>query len=221
MPLDIQALIFDMDGVITDTVELHFKAWQQLAAEIGIEITESHRDLFRGVSREESLRRLLNGREVNAEQAHDWMRRKNMHYLAYVAYLTPNDILPGVVDLLDEADERSIKKAIASSSRNVPIVLRKLGLYERFDAIADATMIARTKPEPDLFMWAAGRLGVPPSHAVVFEDAEDGVAAALAGGFPVVGLGPARVQRAHFTLPTLEGVTLDLLAEALDALTVS
>ncbi len=215
MLLTIQALIFDMDGVITDTVDRHFQSWKQLAHEVGLEITPEHRDQFRGVSREESLHRLLNGLVISPETKQDWMRRKNMHYLAYIASLTPADILPGVVDLLDEADAKGIKKAVASSSRNVHIVLQKLELIHRFDSIVDANMIRRTKPEPDLFVWAAGSLGVTPDTALVFEDAQDGVEAALVGGFHVIGLGSARVEKAHVALPSLEGVTLDALRESL------
>lgn len=215
MPADIRALIFDLDGVITNTVELHSRSWAELAAEVGLELPPNYHDLVRGVSRRESLNRLLNGRQIDEETAQEWMRRKNMHYLAYIAFLTPNDILPGVVALLDEIDAAGLKKGLASSSMNAQFVLRKLDLFDRFTAIADPTKIPRTKPEPDLFMWTAGALGVSPNEAIVVEDAEDGVRAALAAGFRVVGLGEANVHGAHVRLPSLENARLAKILSAL------
>lgn len=211
--MSIEALIFDLDGVITDTVDLHYRAWEQLANEIGIPMPDDFRDRSRGVSRRETLSRLLNGRSIDEAQAQEYMRRKNMVYLALVAFLNPNDILPGVLDLMNEAQANGLKLAVASSSMNAKYVLRQLGLFDRMDAIADATMTLRTKPAPDLFMWAAGRLGVQPNQAVVFEDAEDGVRAGLDGGFRVVGLGAAKIHAAYLVLPGLEGVTLAILRE--------
>jgi beta-phosphoglucomutase len=218
MSIALRALIFDLDGVITDTVELHYRAWAQLADEIGLVIPPDFRDKLRGVSRRETLRRLLDGQPVEEAQAQEWMRRKNMHYLAYIAHLTPANILPGVLPLLDAAQEAGIRLAVASSSMNAKFVLRQLGLFDRMDAIADATMIPRTKPEPDLFVWAAGRLGVLPGESIVFEDAEDGVRAARAGGFHVVGLGTADVSAAHLVLPGLDGVTLEDILVRLDSI---
>jgi beta-phosphoglucomutase len=216
MPQTICALIFDMDGVITDTVELHHRAWTQLAAEVGITLPDNFRDLARGVSRRESLKRLLNGREIDEATAQEWMRRKNMVYLAYVAFMTPDAILPGILPLIEEAERRGMKKAVASSSMNAKFVLNKLELFDRMDTVADASMISRTKPEPDLFMWAAGRLGVLPNEAIVFEDSEDGVVAARDAGFWVVGLGTANLAQAHIRYPDLEGITLDAIWAALD-----
>ena len=97
---------------------------------------------------------------------------------------------------------------------NAQFVLRKLELFDRFTAIADPTKIPRTKPEPDLFMWTAGALGVSPNEAIVIEDAEDGVRAARAAGFRVVGLGNANVHEAHLRLPSLENARLEAMLEA-------
>ena len=215
MPPDIRALIFDLDGVITNTVELHSRSWAQLAHDVGLDLPPNYHNLVRGVSRRESLNRILDKREIDEETAQEWMRRKNMYYLAHISFLTPKDILPGVVQLLDDIDAAGLKKGVASSSMNAQFVLRKLELYDRFTAIADPTKVPRTKPEPDLFMWTAGALGVSPNEAMVIEDAEDGVRAALAAGFRVVGLGDANVQGAHLRLPSLENARLDAMLAAL------
>lgn len=98
MSQHIRALIFDLDGVITDTVELHYRAWLQLAGETGLPVPEGFRDMLRGVSRRETLKRLLNGRDIDRETAQEWMRRKNMHYLAFIAFLTPAAILPSMAN---------------------------------------------------------------------------------------------------------------------------
>jgi beta-phosphoglucomutase len=203
MPLDIRAFIFDLDGVITDTAEYHFLAWKRLADEEGIPFTRQDNEALRGVSRRESLNRMLKGRPIDEATAQAWMERKNGYYVALLNDITPANLLPGVLNLLDEAHAAGIKTGIGSASKNARPVLEKLGIADKFDAIGDGYSVVNTKPAPDLFIWTAGRLGVSPTQAVVFEDAEAGVAAALTGGFWAVGIGSADVGKAHLVLPDL------------------
>jgi beta-phosphoglucomutase len=203
MPLDIRAFIFDLDGVITDTAEYHFRSWKRLADEEGIPFTRQDNEALRGVSRRESLNRMLKGSPIDEATAQAWMERKNGYYMALLNDITPDDVLPGALRLLDEARTSGIKTAIASASKNARPVLEKLNILDKFDAIGDGYSVVNTKPAPDLFVWTAGRLGVSPTQGVVFEDAEAGVAAALTGGFWAVGVGTAEVQRAHITMPDL------------------
>jgi beta-phosphoglucomutase len=218
MTVEIRALLFDLDGVITDTVEFHYLSWKQLTEEEGIPFSREHNELLRGLSRRESLAVILNGRAIEEAVAEDWMRRKNDYYLRYMNDMTPADRLPGVTELLTEARAAGAKTAVASASRNAHAVLERLELLDLFDAIVDAHCVVHSKPAPDLFLWAAGRLNVNPRQAVVFEDGEAGVAAALAGGFRVVGLGQANVAKAHVLAPDLSNVTLSWVAKQLEAI---
>jgi beta-phosphoglucomutase len=195
----IKAFIFDLDGVITDTAEFHFLAWKQLADEEKIIFTREDNEQLRGVSRRESLNRMLKGRPIDEVTAQNWMDRKNIYYKNYLTTITPENALPGVPQFLAEARAAGIKIGLGSASKNAVEVLEKLQLASAFDVIGDGYSVVNSKPAPDLFVWVAGGLHTPPNQAVVFEDAEAGIEAALAGGFWAVGLGSANVKKAHLT----------------------
>lgn len=206
--MDIQAFIFDLDGVLTDTAEYHYLSWKRLADEEGIAFTREDNHQLRGVSRRESLIRLLKGRTLSEPDMQAWMERKNGYYRAYLTEITPKDILPGVSRFLQQAISAGIKLGVGSASKNARDVLNGLDILDMFDAVGDGYSVVNPKPAPDLFVWVAGRLGVIPSNAVVFEDAEAGIEAALAGGFLTVGVGTADVSRAHLVLPNgLEAIS--------------
>lgn len=193
----IKAFIFDLDGVITDTAEFHYLAWKRLADEEGLPFTREDNEQLRGVSRRESLNRLLKGKPIEEATAQAWMTRKNDYYLDYLREITPDHALPGVTGFLAEARQEGIKVGLGSASRNAVGVLERLKLMDAFDAIGDGYSVVNPKPAPDLFIWVAGRLNSPPNHAVVFEDAEAGIDAALKGGFWTVGVGHSNVSQAH------------------------
>lgn len=199
MATSIKAFIFDLDGVITDTAEFHYLAWKQLADEEKILFTREDNEQLRGVSRRESLNRMLKGRPIDEVTAQNWMDRKNIYYKNYLTTITPENALPGVPQFLAEARAAGIKIGLGSASKNAVEVLEKLQLRNAFDIVGDGYSVVNSKPAPDLFVWVAGGLHVPPNQAVVFEDAEAGVDAALAGGFWAVGLGSANVKKAHLT----------------------
>lgn len=206
----IQAMIFDLDGVLTDTAENHYLGWARLAQEEGIAFDRAAGDKLRGLSRRASLIALLGDRRASDERFQEMMERKNRYYIESLSCINESAVLPGVIPLLSEARGRGIRLAVGSASKNASTVLERLGIAKYFDAIADGHTVSVHKPAPDLFLAVAGMLGVAPSSAIVFEDAESGVAAALAGGFNVVGLGPVgRVGAAHVVYPDLSGVTLE------------
>ncbi len=213
-----QAFIFDLDGVLTDTAEYHFRAWQRLADEEGIAFTRDDNEALRGVSRRQSLMFLLKGRTLPEDQIEAWMVRKNDYYRAYLADITPGDLLPGVADFLHEARDRGLKLGVGSASKNARDAINNLGIVDLFGAIGDGYSVSNPKPAPDLFVWVAGRLGVPSPDAVIFEDAEAGIEAALAAGMYAVGLGPQnRVGKAHLVLPSLDGAKVDGVLAALQS----
>jgi beta-phosphoglucomutase len=204
----ILAFIFDLDGVITDTAEYHYLAWKRLAEEEGIPFTREDNEALRGVSRRESLRRMLKGRPIDEDTAQAWMTRKNGYYVASLDLVTPNDLLPGVRELLTEARAAGIRLGLGSASKNARSVLDRLGVADWFDAVGDGYSVVNSKPAPDLFVWTAGRLNVSPTQAVVFEDAEAGVEAALAGGFHTVGIGASSGTKAPLIVNGLAELTV-------------
>jgi beta-phosphoglucomutase len=197
---EIRAFIFDLDGVITDTAEYHFLAWERLADEEDLPFTREDNEQLRGVSRRESLLRLLKGRVIPETIIETWMERKNEYYKSYLDDITPANRLPGVTAFLEAARQQGIKCAIGSASKNAKSVLEKLGLISMFDVIGDGFSVVNQKPAPDLFVWAAGGLHVAVNHAVVFEDAEAGINAAKAAGCYSVGIGTANISHADMVL---------------------
>jgi kojibiose phosphorylase len=218
MTPEIRAFIFDMDGVITDTVELHYRAWLRLTLEEDVPFTQADNDYLRGLSRRDSLDYVFRGRTLNAETVESLMARKNKFFLELLQNMTPSDLLPGVARIIGEARAAGIKIGLASSSQNVYPVLEKLGIEKSFDAIADHFSVSRNKPAPDVFIWAAGRLNVSPMKALVFEDAQAGIEAARTGGCWTVGIGdPNIVGKAHIIVPSLASVTTQGLIDQLTA----
>jgi len=204
----INAFLFDLDGVLTDTSELHFLGWKRLAEEEGISFTREDNEALRGVSRRESLNLLLKGRQVSEEQAQEMMERKNGYYVDLVRQMTPADLLPGAREILAEIKVLGLKQAIVSSSKNAWLVLDRLQIGQLFDAVIDGNAPARSKPHPDLFILAAQAVGVPMENCLVVEDAQAGVEAAHSAGMRALGLGPIdRVGIAELVFDSLQGHT--------------
>jgi kojibiose phosphorylase len=203
----IQGFIFDLDGVLTDTAEYHYRAWQRLADEEGLPFNRNANEALRGVSRRESLMLIIGDRPYSEDAIQAMMARKNQYYVDSIQDITPGDLLPGALTLLDELRQAGIKIAIGSASKNARLVVEKLGINGRLDAIADGYSVQTPKPAPDLFLFAAQQIGLTPRQCVVVEDAAAGVEAALAAHMWAIGLGPTeRVGNAHLVLPNLEGI---------------
>ncbi len=216
--MELKAVIFDLDGVITDTAEYHYRAWQRLADEEGLAFDRHVNEDLRGVSRRASLLLILAHNEVTwpEEKIVAGMERKNRYYVEMLSEITPADLLPGALDLIHELSGAGVKVAIGSASKNTPTVLDRLGIRELMDAIADGNNVSVPKPAPDVFLKAGELLGVAPAFCAVVEDAEAGIDAALAAKMWAIGLGPAsRVGHAHARFDSLEGVTLAALRSAL------
>lgn len=187
----IKAAIFDLDGVIVDTAHYHYIAWKRLASEFGINLTPSQNELLKGVSRMKSLEIILDMGKVNLSEGEKekLAERKNKWFVEYIESIRPEEIFPGVKELLAQIRQQGIKTGLASSSKNAPRVIELLGIASEFDTLVDGTMIVHTKPDPEIFLLTARNLGVKPAACVVFEDAEAGVEAAKAAGMKCVGVG--------------------------------
>lgn len=187
----IRACIFDLDGVIVDTAHYHYIAWKRLANELGFDLTIEQNERLKGISRMESLDILLEigGITMSDHEKERLANKKNEWFNDYIERMLPEEIFPGVRPLIEKLRFKNIKVALASSSKNARVVIKRLHIETLFDAIVDGTMIVHTKPDPEIFLKAAQLIEVVPAECLVFEDAEAGVEAALAAKMKCVGVG--------------------------------
>jgi beta-phosphoglucomutase len=187
----IKACIFDLDGVIVDTAHYHFLAWQRLASGLGINLTEKENERLKGVSRMESLDIILRLGKVtmSVREKNALAEKKNSWFVDFLRNMQPEEIFPGVKQLVADLKAAGIKVGLASSSKNAKTVLKLLKIEKLFDCVVDGNMISKSKPDPEIFLLAASQLEVKPKDCVVFEDAEAGVEAAVAAGMKCVGVG--------------------------------
>lgn len=205
------ALIFDLDGVVADTSGAHYRSWQRLADEEGVPFDPRANVRLLGRTRTDSLVLFLDGRVIDVVTATNWLSRKQAYFLEELAHVGPDDALPGVVPLIDEARAAGLPTALASSSSNARLVLEQLRITELFDVVGDGLTVEHPKPAPDIFLWAAAQLRVETAQCIVFEDSAAGIAAGHAGGFSVIGIG--RDADTALRVNDLGGVTLaDILA---------
>lgn len=204
----IKAVIFDLDGVLTDTAVHHYHSWKAIAARFDYELSVHDNEQLKGVSRAKSLDLILQwaGKEIDQEEKNRLLHLKNEHYLQLIESLDQRDILPGVVSFLDNLEQSNCALAVGSSSKNARFILDKLGLKDRFQAIIDGNGVKKTKPDPEVFLNAAIELGLNPSECVVVEDAPSGIIAAKTAGMFCIGVGLEPLE-ADLLVPTLEGLT--------------
>ncbi|HTI15633.1 MAG TPA: beta-phosphoglucomutase [Dictyobacter sp.] len=203
-----KAVLFDLDGVLTDTSEYHYQAWKRLADDEGIPFTREENDVhLRGIGRRDSLLYVIRGRHYSEDQIQEMMERKNRYYNDLIHTMTPNDLIPGGRKLLDEIHTSGIKLAVASSSKNCMIVLEHLDIVQYFDGIADGNCVVNSKPAPDIFVFAAGLVKTPTPDCLGVEDADAGIEAIKTAGMHALGIGPKeRFAHADHVLPTLANI---------------
>lgn len=214
MNVNVKAVIFDLDGVITDTAEYHYLAWKSLADELGLPFDKEYNEKLKGVSRMESLELILalGDAEYTDEQKYQLADQKNELYKEMIKKVTPADLLPGIESLLKELKEAGILIALASASKNAPFILDRLEVTHYFDHVVDVTQIKNGKPDPEIFLTGAAKLGVLPSDCVGVEDAEAGIESILSAGMYAVGVGtPAQMQKADLIVSSTSELSLDLL----------
>lgn len=187
-----KGFIFDLDGVITDTAKYHYLAWKDLAETIDIEIDIVFNEQLKGISRMDSLERILaHGNKSDAftlSEKEALAHQKNTHYVELLQQLSPADLLPGVHEFLTEAKQKQIPCGIASASKNAPFILEKLEVADDFQIIVDPDTLKKGKPDPEIFLKAAEMLHITPEEAVAFEDAQAGLDAIKAAGMYAVGV---------------------------------
>ena len=186
-----KGVIFDLDGVIVDTAKFHFLAWRKLANDLGFDFTEEQNEQLKGVSREDSLKKILDWGELELSKTEfkRQMALKNENYLSYVAKMDEDEILPGVQKVIDYLVEHNVPFALGSASKNARNILKKVNLLDKFDAIVDGTDVSKAKPDPEVFLIAANKLNVKPENSIVFEDSVAGVQAANNAKMISIGIG--------------------------------
>ena len=187
---NIKAFIFDLDGVLTDTAEYHYRAWKRMAEEEGLPFNRQDNEKLRGVSRRASLELILKGRSLPEEKIEAMMERKNNYYRESIKEISEKDLLPGSLELLQKLREKGYKLAVASASKNAPMIIERLNIGAYFDVLAHGGSVERAKPAPDLFLYTAEKLKLEPRYCLVVEDAEAGVEAAKRAGMATIGIGP-------------------------------
>lgn len=190
----IQAVIFDLDGVLVTTDDCHYRAWKQMADEQGIAFDRQINERLRGVSRMASLDIILERarREYSPAEKLALATRKNDLYVELISALDERALLPGALETVSAVRKAGIKTAIGSSSKNTPLILKRMNMRTLFDAVADGNQITRSKPDPEVFLLAAKLLNIAPGDCLVVEDADAGIEAAKAGGMLALGVGAAK-----------------------------
>jgi beta-phosphoglucomutase len=207
-----KAVIFDLDGVITDTARYHYLAWKRLADSQGVHFDEEANEHLKGIDRMGSLDLILAGaaRQYTPEEKLALAHDKNEHYKELISSMSPADLLPGAVQALDACRAAGLKIGLASVSKNAFSVLDSLGIRDKFDYVVDAATIARGKPDPEIFLKAARELGVPPEDCFGVEDAVAGVASIKSAGMFALGIGdPAILRQADIVIPGLQHFQLN------------
>ena len=197
--MSIKGIIFDLDGVICSTDEYHYLAWKAMADNYGIYFDRVINNRLRGVSRMTSLDIILenyHGRDLTDHQKLEMAAFKNDLYRSFLKQMSPYDLKDEVKNSLDALKEMGIRIAIGSSSKNAPLILERIGLDGYFDAVCDGNDISNAKPDPEVFLKAAERLGLKPYECLVVEDAVSGAEAGHNGGFAVIALGDAAKELA-------------------------
>jgi beta-phosphoglucomutase len=214
-----KGVLFDLDGVITDTAEFHYQAWKKLGDEIGISIDRAFNEQLKGVSREDSLRLIIkHGQKeglFSSEAFAQLAQRKNEYYLELIQAITPEAVYPGILPLLKDLHAANIKVALASASKNGPFLLEKMQLTSLFDAIANPANIQTGKPAPDIFILAAKEVGLTPAECLGIEDAQAGIQAIIASGAQPIGVGRIEELGAGFPIvPDTSALTFNFLKKA-------
>lgn len=203
--------IFDLDGVIVDTAKYHFLAWKRLADQMGINFTEHDNERLKGVSRMASLEIILEigGKRIDSREKEKLAGQKNQWYVEYISKMTPEEILPGAREFVEELRNENFKVALGSASRNTPLILERVGMTGLFDAVADGNSVQKAKPDPEVFLVAASLIGIEPHRCIVFEDASAGVEAALNAKMICVGIGSSKnLGKAHLVVDGLKDMNI-------------
>jgi beta-phosphoglucomutase len=210
----LKAVIFDLDGVLVDTAKFHYLGWKKLADELGVPFDEKKNEDLKGIDRLNSLKRMLGEKhhEYSEEELWDLANRKNGYYQQMIQQITPHNLFEGAYGLILELRREDIKVAVASASKNAKTVIKNLEIGNLLDEVVDGHDFEKGKPDPEIFLTAAERVGVSADEAIVVEDAEAGVEAGNSAGMVTVGLGdPSILGAADIVIQKLPELSAERL----------
>ncbi len=211
----IQAVLFDLDGVLVSTDEYHYRSWVRISAEEGFDFFDQEfNHKFRGVGRMECIEIITkaSGRPYTAVQKRELADRKNRYFVESLEAVTPSELLPGALNALEELRKRGIRTAVASNSRNAKPIIERVQIGHLIDTVVDGHEIENSKPDPEVFLLAAKNVGVSPDHCLVVEDAVAGIEAARRAGMKALGIGtPERLPNADIVVPDLASIPVERL----------
>jgi len=201
---------FDLDGVLTDTARAHYRAWKKLADSLGIPFDEEANEALKGVDRMGSLALILGDRPgYDAAERERLAARKNAWYLEEIAHFGPGDLFPGARAALDQCRAAGLKLALASASRNAPLLLARMEVADAFDVVIDPASVPAGKPAPDIFLAAARAIDVEPARVLGVEDSAAGIEAIRAAGMLALGVGePGPLAGADWVIPAIAAFDL-------------
>lgn len=211
-----KGIIFDLDGVIVDTAKFHFLAWRKLANDMGFDIDLEQNEQLKGVSRVHSLQQILKWGDKTVPEAEfqRLMTVKNEDYLARITDMNEDDLLPGVKKVLDYLTENKVPFALGSASKNARPILKSLKIHDRFAAIVDGNDVQKAKPDPEVFLIAAKKLGMEPEDCIVFEDSVAGIEAANNAGMISIGIGDKKVlKEADYNFADFTEIEIDFIKQ--------
>lgn len=211
-----KGFIFDLDGVIVDTAKYHFLAWRKLANTVGVDFTEAQNEQLKGISRIQSLEKILawGGISLSEDQFTELMTKKNDDYLKYVNEMDESEILPDVTRILKHLQLAKQPIALGSASKNARNILKKVNLFESFDAIVDGTDVSMAKPNPEVFLKGAKLLNVASEDCIVFEDSVAGIQAANNANMVSIGIGsPEVLFEADFVFKDFTEISAEFIEE--------
>lgn len=214
-----KGFIFDLDGVIVDTAKYHFLAWKKLANSIGVDFTETQNEQLKGVSRVRSLEKILNwgNKTLSEEEFNALMHAKNQDYLNYINKMDASEILPDVSKTLDFLIKKKQSIALGSASKNAIPILKKVSLYDKFQAIVDGNDVSKAKPDPEVFLIGAKQLNLEPKDCVVFEDSVAGIQAANTANMISIGIGEDDIlNEADFVFKDFTEISQEFLNAIID-----
>jgi beta-phosphoglucomutase family hydrolase len=212
----LQALLFDMNGVVVDDMAYHERSWIELAAQHGRTLTiDEMRTQMSGRRNRDNIHHIF-GADLSEAQIEAYQAEKETAYRdAFRPHLAP---LPGLLELLDAARAAKLKIALVTSAppENIDFVLDGLRLRDRFDTVVGEVDVKKSKPDPEIYLLAASRLGAKPSGCIVFEDSLAGIASGRAARMPVVGLTTTHsagdLRDCAIVVPDFRGLTVADLA---------
>lgn len=210
--------LFDLHGVIADTSKYHLQAWHQLATELGVQWTSALAQSVVGMSRSDAVTAILHAgnldRQYSVQQQTALGDHKNERYLKLIAHMSPADVLPGVIEFLNDLQRHHFGIVLASASVNAPLEIQRMALESYFPLIVDPATLTQNKPAPDIYQQAAAMLDLSPQQCLGFEDSQTGLAALNAAGVMSIGIGEeAEIATAQVKLPNTNALSLSNIAQ--------